>query len=212
MTTISVQLTGDDFDPRFLTDAGFLVAEDWPDALIFAPAALPPAGHWVSVAYLPIDRNDGYHVAHGARGYSSVRADAYASSPGAILGGLRYALAEDRAARTSGPLRLTWLGTLGEVSPFQLEIGTRFPLESSLLVGRSDDCDIVLRQGAHSDQCSVARVHAKIERTAQGAVVIDLGSTNGFDVKGQRVRQAALSPGDELAVVGTMRLRLDGTP
>jgi hypothetical protein len=210
--SVSVQLAGDDFDSSFLTEAGFHAGEDQPDAVVFAPPALPPAGQWVSIAFLPIVRSDGWHVAHGARGYSSVRADAYASSPLAILAALRFALAEDRAARSSGPLRLTWLGSLGELPPFDPEIGTSFPLASSLRIGRSDGCDIVLRQGAHSDQCSVARVHAKVERTGRGILVTDLGSTNGFDVGGRQVREAVLVPGDELAIVGTMRLRLDGTP
>jgi len=210
--TISVRLAGDDFAPRFLAEAGFRVSEDSPDAVIFAPSTPPPVGEWITVAYLPVVRGDGYHVAHGARACSAVRADAYASSPHAILEALRFAFAEDRAARDSGPLRLTWLGTLGEVSPFEMEIGTSYPLATPLLIGRSDSCEIVLRQGPHSDQCSVARSHAKVERTEAGAVVTDLGSTNGFDFKGQRVRQATLSPGDEIAIVGTMRLRLDGRP
>lgn len=211
MKTISVQLAGPDFDPRSLADAGFRVGEDRPDAMIFAPSTPPPEGKWATLAYLPVVRSDGWHVADGARAYSAVRADAYASEPRSLIEGLRFALAEARASRNTGPLRLTWLGSLGELPPFEPAIGTSFPLTSSLLIGRSDTCDIVLRQGAHSDQCSVARTHAKVERTAQGVVVTDLGSTNGFDFRGQRVRQATLSPGDELAIVGTMRLRLDGT-
>ncbi|HEY8207563.1 MAG TPA: FHA domain-containing protein, partial [Myxococcaceae bacterium] len=77
---------------------------------------------------------------------------------------------------------------------------------------RSSDCDVRLRQGPHSDQCSVARHHARLERTDQGAVVRDLGSMNGVYVRGQRVREAALVPGDEIAICGTLRLRLDGAP
>lgn len=211
MKIISVRLAGADFDPRLLTDAGFHAGEDRPDALIFAPSTPPSEGNRVTLAYLPVARRDGWHVADGARAYSAVRADAYASEPHSLIEGLRFALAEDRAARNTGSPRLIWLGSLGELPPFEPAIGTSFPLASSLRIGRSDSCDVVLRQGPHSDQCSVARMHAKVERTNRGAVVTDLGSTNGFDFKGQRVREATLSPGDELAIVGTMRLRLDGT-
>lgn len=67
-------------------------------------------------------------------------------------------------------------------------------LKKSLLVGRRESCDIVLRfanVSAHHCQltCKDGYWHVK-----------DLNSKNGTKVNGLRVAQKRLSPGDELAV------------
>lgn len=61
------------------------------------------------------------------------------------------------------------------------------------------------------DHPSVSRHHARVEQTAQGYVIRDLGSANGTYVRGQPVRGAvALQPGD-LIQVGPFKLVYDLT-
>jgi len=163
-----------------------------------------------AVASLPVERDDDWFVADGAWSHAGVLADAYASSEATLIAALRFVLAEDRAARTSGPLRMTWLGPLGELFPNEPVIGSTFAIGDGVHVGRSPSAEICLRQGPHSDQNSVARRHAHLAPVEGGVHVYDVKSTNGIYVRGTRVNDARLVPGDELAICGTLRLRLDG--
>ncbi len=63
-----------------------------------------------------------------------------------------------------------------------------------LTIGKSNEADLVL------SDASVSRMHCELERTRQGIVVRDLGSTNGTYVEGARIREAALRPGATLSV------------
>jgi len=67
-------------------------------------------------------------------------------------------------------------------------------LKELTLFGRDEDCDVRL------DHKSVSKIHCVIVKTDAGLLLRDLGSTNGTRVNGQRVRRAALSPNDTLAV------------
>jgi diguanylate cyclase (GGDEF)-like protein len=66
--------------------------------------------------------------------------------------------------------------------------------EVPLLIGRVDDCDLVLRN------TSVSRRHCRIFRDGNGYTVEDLGSTNGCFVNGEPIRSFALRDGDRLRV------------
>jgi len=58
-------------------------------------------------------------------------------------------------------------------------------------IGRNRDCDLVL---AH---ITVSRVHARLDRTHDGWLLTDLGSTNGTRVNGWRLRGGVpVRPGD----------------
>lgn len=71
---------------------------------------------------------------------------------------------------------------------------------SSVRVGRSPDCELVL------DNLGVSRHHASLLREGDGWVVEDLGSANGTFVNGARVGgRAPLRPGD---VIGVGKLSL----
>ena len=61
-------------------------------------------------------------------------------------------------------------------------------------IGRSSDCSVVL-----SDP-NVSRKHAEIRHIGEGYSLIDLGSTNGTEVNGQRVAETALMNGDVISV------------
>ncbi len=56
-------------------------------------------------------------------------------------------------------------------------------------LGRSKDCDIRLADP------NVSRRHAEIRPEGEGWTVVDLGSTNGIEVDGRRVKELALQDG-----------------
>jgi pSer/pThr/pTyr-binding forkhead associated (FHA) protein len=67
--------------------------------------------------------------------------------------------------------------------------------QDEFLIGRGADCDLRLRIS------SISRHHCMIRLGNAEATVLDLGSSNGTFVNGQRVRsQATLQNGDELQV------------
>ena len=70
--------------------------------------------------------------------------------------------------------------------------GKNFPLYGTTVIGRHSECDICLP----ADE--VSRKHAKLQVTAEGLFLEDLGSANGSFVNGKRVRQTKLEPDDEL--------------
>jgi pSer/pThr/pTyr-binding forkhead associated (FHA) protein len=75
--------------------------------------------------------------------------------------------------------------------------GREHPLEGDVTIGR-EGCDVVLADP------EVSRRHAMLRRTANGAVVEDLGSTNGTFVNGERIQGVRdLADGDVIAFGNT---------
>jgi len=79
---------------------------------------------------------------------------------------------------------------------------------SSTIVGRDKSSGLAI------DDESVSRVHARIDRDAEGLMVTDLKSRNGVLVNGEAMMQAPLEPGDEVqfgdvAFTVERRTRLD---
>jgi hypothetical protein len=70
------------------------------------------------------------------------------------------------------------------------------------VIGRSSRCDFVV------DDPNVSRRHAELQRRGSDWYVVDLDSTNGVSVNGERARSTRLAPGDEIAL-GTARLRFN---
>jgi predicted component of type VI protein secretion system len=64
------------------------------------------------------------------------------------------------------------------------------------VVGRNEEADLRL------DRRSVSKSHCVLVKTDGFLFVRDLASTNGTKVNGQRVRRAALLPGDQLSIGG----------
>lgn len=74
----------------------------------------------------------------------------------------------------------------------------------STTIGRAPENDIVL------DSQDVSRRHARIDCSASGIRIHDLGSTNGTRVNGESVSVADLADRDTISV-GSQRLRIDMT-
>lgn len=64
----------------------------------------------------------------------------------------------------------------------------------NVLIGRSKLCDIRL------DSTTVSRHHALIRYTAEGPILIDLGSTNGTKVDGYSIKEHQLVAGETISV------------
>jgi pSer/pThr/pTyr-binding forkhead associated (FHA) protein len=76
--------------------------------------------------------------------------------------------------------------------------GTVFPVtQSSLLVGRSLAADVRI------DEQAVSNEHARLQQTDAGFTLLDLGSTNGTYVNGQRLVHAALLTGGDSIRMGS---------
>ena len=74
--------------------------------------------------------------------------------------------------------------------------------KEGISIGRDGTCDIVVENDVAS------RRHATVERTPEGYVLSDLQSHNGTYVRGERVFQHRLAPGDEF-VVGRYAFRFE---
>jgi len=71
-----------------------------------------------------------------------------------------------------------------------------------VLIGRSRQCDLVLADP------NVSRRHAELRQRGNDYLIVDLDSTNGVEVNGQKVKTKALNNGD-LINLGTMRVRFE---
>jgi hypothetical protein len=76
--------------------------------------------------------------------------------------------------------------------------GVERPLDTSMRIGRSSSCDLVLEDD------SISRRHAEIALRGGVCVIRDLGSCNGTWVNGRAVRRARLRRGDELQLGETL--------
>jgi len=76
--------------------------------------------------------------------------------------------------------------------------GTRHEVNrQSIVLGRSRDCDIQLTDA------NVSRRHAEVRQEGASYWIVDLGSTNGMEVNGKRVKRAKLRPGDTITLGST---------
>jgi hypothetical protein len=81
--------------------------------------------------------------------------------------------------------------------------GGEFPLlpDREIVVGRSSDLDMVLVEDM------VSRKHAKISTQGGQIVIMDLGSTNGTFVNGEKIKKTRLKEGDRI-LIGTSILKV----
>jgi diguanylate cyclase (GGDEF)-like protein len=99
------------------------------------------------------------------------------------------------------PSSSAWLVYIYPTGP---GIGRRYAVTSApLLLGRDEDCDVVL------DDPSVSRRHARVQPTAEGCYAIDLGSANGTFVNDRAGDRQRLADGDYLRLGSAMFRFLD---
>lgn len=70
--------------------------------------------------------------------------------------------------------------------------GKTFAVAGTMTIGRQSDCDIAIPAE------EVSRHHARLQVTAEGLLVEDLGSANGTWINDKRVQSGLLRPGEEL--------------
>jgi Protein of unknown function (DUF3662)/FHA domain len=76
--------------------------------------------------------------------------------------------------------------------------GTRHEVtKRSVVLGRSRDCDLQLTDA------NVSRRHAEVRQEGASYWIVDLGSTNGMEVNGKRVKRAKLQAGDKITLGST---------
>jgi pSer/pThr/pTyr-binding forkhead associated (FHA) protein len=84
-----------------------------------------------------------------------------------------------------------------------LDATYRLPVGSVRTVGRAPRADFIV------DAALVSRLHCQITAGRDKLEVVDLSSTNGTFVNGQRVDRASLTTGDRLRV-GRLELTVKG--
>ncbi len=86
------------------------------------------------------------------------------------------------------------------------EAGRSWPIrKEKVIIGRSEDCDVVLLER------QVSRYHAQIRRTDSQYVLEDLGSKNGTYVNGREVTgPCTLQDGDEIQIALCVKLSFVG--
>ncbi len=93
---------------------------------------------------------------------------------------------------------------LPEVEPdgwLEGPVGMRYQLKNGVMtIGRLSTADIVL------DDQNVSRRHAELHPVGDTYQLVDLGSTNGCKVNGQRIERQVLVDGDEITL-GPIKLR-----
>ncbi len=72
----------------------------------------------------------------------------------------------------------------------------------SVLIGRGRQCDLILTD------TNVSRRHAEIRQRGNDYLVVDLDSTNGVEVNGQKIKTRVLQNGD-LITIGKTRVRFE---
>jgi len=112
--------------------------------------------------------------------------------------------ADDNARRGDLHVRAEILaGAVGAPGTLVLSDGRRIQLgDDHAVIGRLPDCAVALTDP------QVSRHHAEIRRDERGYRVVDLGSMNGIQVNGVRVREHLLTDGDVI-VIGATSIRYE---
>ncbi len=82
-----------------------------------------------------------------------------------------------------------------------------FPLpETPTVVGRSLSCNLVISVS------SVSRKHVQIQREGEHFVIIDLDSTGGTYLNGEKISKAILNSGDSILLADTPIVFVENAP
>ena len=138
-------------------------------------------------------------ITHALADYALVRSYSLADRLDVTLA-IRGSLSEGMVDVTSTPVgKVVWIPTL-------TWNGVRYPVvKKSTLIGRGTDTDI------HVVARGVSRHHAEVRWDGKRAEVVDLGSTNGTKLDGERITRAAL-PDRCTLVMGQARILFEVVP
>jgi len=103
---------------------------------------------------------------------------------------LRQLVADLVRIRRPWTVRLTRAGVAAPVAAFHVAL----PAEGTAVVGRSSSCDVTLGEP------TVSRRHVELRALDGSWLAVDLASTNGTWLLGQRLGRARVLPGDELVL------------
>ena len=103
---------------------------------------------------------------------------------------LRQLVADLVRIRRPWTVRLKRAGVAAQVAAFHVAL----PAEGAVLVGRSSSCDVTLGEP------TVSRRHVELRALDGSWMAVDLASTNGTWLLGQRLGRARVLPGDELVL------------
>jgi FHA domain/DUF1707 SHOCT-like domain len=103
---------------------------------------------------------------------------------------LRQLVADLVRIRRPWTVRLTRAGVAAPVAAFRVAL----PAEGTVVVGRSSSCDVTLGEP------TVSRRHVELRALDGSWLAVDLASTNGTWLLGQRLGRARVLPGDELVL------------
>ena len=111
---------------------------------------------------------------------------------------IQESIVQSEPAPTLAPTQTQTLVTHKEITAraaLILATGQRIDLTEDIVkIGRHQSCTIVFADS------NVSRMHAQLQRSSTGWLVVDLGSTNGVKVNGTKIsKEKLLTDGDELA-------------
>ena len=122
------------------------------------------------------------------------RKPADAPVPATVAATMVYRPATDAAAAAP----VTDRAPVERVAVWLTVDGERHPVDKRVLVlGRGQECDVRLADP------NVSRKHAELRQEETSYRIVDLGSTNGMEVNGRRLRQAKLEGGDRITLGST---------
>jgi Protein of unknown function (DUF3662)/FHA domain len=122
-----------------------------------------------------------------------------------FVGPVTVELVEDQALRTGDSEVVAEImeGEGGRVGSLLLPDGQRMALQDGTTVmGRLSECSVQLTDPKAS------RRHAELRPSDAGWVLVDLGSTNGTTVNGERIRERVLADGDVIGI-GATQIRFE---
>lgn len=114
---------------------------------------------------------------------------------------------DDRLRRGSFRVGATLRENEGGLAPGALVLpdGQRFLLgETIVVMGRLPECNLVI------DDPGASRRHAEIRPHGMGFRLVDLASTNGTRVNGERISERRLADGDRIEI-GAVQLRFEAS-
>ena len=103
---------------------------------------------------------------------------------------LRQLVADLVRIRRPWTVRLKRAGVAAQLAAFPVAL----PAEGTVVVGRSSSCDVTLGEP------TVSRRHVELRALDGSWMAVDLASTNGTWLLGQRLGRARVLPGDELVL------------